>query len=184
MARVDPPTDPPVANAPAVRRWRSFFVGVASAMASTILLATLARLFTSSFTAWAPTGPDLVITLGVGLSAGVGFLAAFDILPSHPLRDQTRHEVLALSAGAIAGAATILATRGAITQWAGGLGTCAVPAVLPPVATAISMVMLVRWRLSMGAMDLLVHGSRCRRCGYDLRGSREPRCPECGTWRR
>ncbi len=55
--------------------------------------------------------------------------------------------------------------------------TCYV--VLALVCLAAIPFFVVRYRRA--TLRMLQAENRCTRCGYDLRGLTEPRCPECGT---
>ncbi len=37
------------------------------------------------------------------------------------------------------------------------------------------------WTFRLARRSRHRHKNRCMECGYDLRGTRDPRCPECGT---
>jgi hypothetical protein len=54
-----------------------------------------------------------------------------------------------------------------------------IPAGIAVVLVGVSALML--WRYRREGRTLRRLEGRCGRCGYDLRGLPEPRCPECGT---
>lgn len=58
----------------------------------------------------------------------------------------------------------------------GGLLSGMIAYILPPIIAAL----LVFALLGQDWSESTVLETRCRRCGYILRGIPEPRCPECG----
>ncbi len=62
-----------------------------------------------------------------------------------------------------------------LRTWQVGLGV-SVAHYLPCILLAVAVYILLT-RVTRGALE---HETRCRKCGYILRGISEPRCPECG----
>jgi hypothetical protein len=62
-------------------------------------------------------------------------------------------------------------------SWLGGVGVL-VAFFLPVLLIAFAVYGLLTWRL--GSRAPTDGETRCRECGYILRGISEPRCPECG----
>jgi len=55
-------------------------------------------------------------------------------------------------------------------------------AIVPLIFCALMYIMYRRWMQGFLRQYLSDHGIPiCQKCGYDLRGQTEPRCPECGA---
>ena len=71
-----------------------------------------------------------------------------------------------------------VALRGQLgSSWQFGVGI-ALAWFLPVLLIAFAVYGLVTWRF--GPRGPIDNETRCRECGYILRGISEPRCPECG----
>lgn len=60
------------------------------------------------------------------------------------------------------------------------LGLWSDPQIHLPCAVALSAAACLGWVLTWLDARRGDYETRCRRCGYILRGLTEPRCPECG----
>ncbi len=64
-------------------------------------------------------------------------------------------------------------------MWSASVGFYQDPSVQVPCALALSAAAGLGWLL-LWLSERRDRETRCRRCGYILRGLSEPRCPECG----
>jgi preprotein translocase subunit SecY len=68
----------------------------------------------------------------------------------------------------------------AISVLPGFVAVFSYPAVQIPMAITLSAAACMGWLLLWLGEQRGDGETRCRRCGYILRGLSEPRCPECG----